>query len=141
MEINKWIILKFFYGGSMIDIFLNYSLLLCFTIMILYSTLVPLERWKKSLQSLLFVAIQAIIWFSTPAYGVSIIWCGQLGLILYYLILQRRRRWARLIYFTAVIFGTYVVYYYYVKFPLITTQVHLFSVVLGAFVTALLNCF
>ena len=121
----------------MIDIFLNYILILCFTIIILHPTLVSLEKWKKLLQSLLFVAIQVVIWYS-PAYGVSLIWCGQLGLIIYSLILQRRR-WTISIHFMAVIIGTLVLYYYYLKFPLITTLAHLIFIFLGVFVTALME--
>ena len=124
----------------MVDIFLNYTLLLCFTIMILHPTLVPLQRKKKLLHSLLFVAIQVIIW-TGPTYGISLIWCGQLGLIIYSLRLQRRRGGTIAIHLVAVTFGTLVIYYYFVKFPFIVTQAHLLFVVLGGFVTALMNYF
>ena len=84
-EQNNGIFCYLFYGGVVIDIVLNYGLIFCYTLIIFYPCLMSLQTWKKLVQSIVFIVIQVMLWICVDVCGVSLIWSGQLGLILLHL--------------------------------------------------------
>ena len=121
------------------------------------------------MQSFLFILIQVVIWICLDVCGVSLIWSGQLGLIIYCFIsifikkLKRhnnieerdksienhengdrddRKNNLRMITMLAGIFlGLAVLIYYAITLPPITTIAHVSAIILGLLITLIMSCF
>ena len=77
----------FLYDGSPPDILINYSLIILFTfINNCYNE--DMARSLANLHSVIFFVLQMACWLLVDAYGVSLVWSGQLGLSLL-LLLER----------------------------------------------------
>jgi len=127
------------YDDSLPDIAINYSLLLTATLV----TSIPwpgglsLPPLRNAALLLLLVTTQALVWYLAEAFGVSLVWCGQLGLLALTLALVLRSRPHQcaapqvLAYSTALLLGLAGIVYYSIHFPPITTVAHLLAVLLG----------
>ena len=168
-EEGNRILCYLFYGGAVIDIILNYGLILCYTILIFYPFFISFQIWRKIVESLLFMLIQVVIWICLDVCGVSLIWSGQLGLIIYCFIStltkkfrrhnnvethdksienhdngdqDDRKNYLRMIAKLAGIFlGLAVLIYYAITLPPITTIAHVSAIILGLLITLIMSCF
>ena len=71
----------FLYGGSLTDILINYSLLLIYSLALLLpwqGCLRPRVLFSL-LHTGLCVSLQVGCWVLAEAYGISLVWCGQMG--------------------------------------------------------------
>ena len=95
----------FLYDGSVSDIIINYILITLYTI-VNFTPCIEFCSRRNILISLhlsVLIAIQVLCWVYLEAYGVSLVWCGQLGLLLCFIIslLLRKRRNGILIFILA----------------------------------------
>ena len=76
----KYILYHYFlYNYSLPDIIINYSLIILYTILNNYYK-EDFRRFLSNLHSLTFFVLQVLCWMALDAYGVSLVWSGQLGL-------------------------------------------------------------
>ena len=123
------------YNGSLLHIFINYSLIAL--------TLVPFlapgahgssrlgYHWAPCF--LIALAVQILLWFIADAVGVSVIWATMAG---YSLVLRTTRREAytpdrRRLLTVALVSALIGIVYYAVTLPFITTVAHVIAVLLG----------
>ena len=107
---------KFFYINSYKDIFINYILLLL-NIYIIYKN----NLLKRNMYLILIVImIQLLILCIPGVYGISLIWCGFLGLLL-------NKIWTKRYYFIFFVNCLALVYYFF-TYTLETTIAHLLAV-------------
>ena len=74
----------FLYDGSTPDILINYGLLLLYSLAVLWprhDCLQPRTIFTV-LHTGLCVGLQVGCWVAAEAYGISLIWCGQMGLLM-----------------------------------------------------------
>ena len=85
----------FLYDGSISDIIINYILIILYTII----NLTPCEEVCSrrnifiNIHLAILTAIQVLCWVYLEAYGVSLVWCGELGLlfcVLVFILLRKR---------------------------------------------------
>ena len=73
----------FLYDGSVVDVFINYSLICLFTV----SNFTPWEGCLTkrnifvNIHTSICIFLQVLCWVFLDAYGVSLVWCGQFGLM------------------------------------------------------------
>ena len=139
----------FLYDDSLSDILINYCLIIVFT---LINNCGPQDvgRTLANLHTVIFCLLQTLCWLLLEAYGVSLVWSGQLGLSLL-LVLD----WSGLcsladsqarnnqgtssptklgLRAASGLVGVVAILYYAVWFPPITTVAHLVSVLAGSLV-------
>ena len=78
------------YDGVISDIIINYSLIiLCIAVLYLPGPnhQLGISYLFISIHSLVFLCLQEGVWFLADAYGVSLVWSGQLGLLIIIIIL------------------------------------------------------
>ena len=68
----------FLYDYSLTDILINYSLIMLFTLINNCSQ--DIGRSLANLHTVVFSLLQILCWLLLEAYGVSLVWSGQLGL-------------------------------------------------------------
>ena len=169
-EQNNRIFCYLFYGGAVIDIILNYGLIICYTLIIFYPCLMSLQTWKKLVQSIVFIAVQVILWICLDVCGVSLIWSGQLGLIILHLTsicIKKARRHQDgvnsgistktnensddpeetnynlkiIVLSIATFFGLCVLVYYAIMLPPITTIAHATAIFIGSIIASIMSFF
>ena len=88
MNIEEIVYHYFLYNGSVVDIVINYLLIILYTVtnLIPWTTCSSRRNIFINLHSLVVMTIQVLCWIFLEAYGVSLIWCGQLGLLLTWLL-------------------------------------------------------
>ena len=88
MNIEEIVYHYFLYNGSVVDIVINYLLIILYTVtnLIPWTTCSSRRNIFINLHSLVVITIQVLCWIFLEAYGVSLIWCGQLGLLLTWLL-------------------------------------------------------
>ena len=69
----------FLYDYSLTDILINYSLIILFTLINNCCTQ-DIGRSLANLHTVIFSLLQILCWLLLEAYGVSLVWSGQLGL-------------------------------------------------------------
>ena len=67
----------FLYDGSVPDILINYLLILLYSVV----TSLPCSGCSCLLHAAVCAGLQLLCWLLADAYGVSLVWCGQLGLL------------------------------------------------------------
>jgi len=144
---NNSFIHYLFYDGSLLDIGINYT-------MLLISSMVMILPWRKNWQNrrllklLLFVflcaGLQALVWWAADAFGISLVWCGQQGFIyLNFINTLRKPKQERLgpellCNGGAGCLGIAAISYYAIFFPLITTIAHLSALFVGTILGSIL---
>ena len=81
----------FLYDNSLSDILINYSLIILFTFINNFHN-EDLSRSLANIHSAVFLLLQVLCWLLLEAYGVSLVWSGQLGLTLLLLLDMTRRK-------------------------------------------------
>ena len=79
----------FLYDYSLSDILINYTLIILFTFINNFYHQ-DVNRSLANIHSVIFLLLQVLCWLLLDAYGVSLVWSGQLGLSLL-LLLDRVR--------------------------------------------------
>ena len=72
----------FLYDYSITDILINYSLIILFTLINNCRSQDNRPRTLANLHTVIFSVLQILCWLLLEAYGVSLVWAGQLGLTL-----------------------------------------------------------
>jgi len=126
----------FLYENSPPDILINYCLIILFTFL---NNWYPEDfgRSPANLHSLIFFVLQILCWVTLDAYGVSLVWSGQLGLTFLLLLdwVRNRERQSSLsspaLRGGSALLGVLAIAYYAYWFPAITTVAHLLALLLG----------
>ena len=71
----------FLYDYSLTDILINYSLIILFTLINNWGNQ-DIRQSLANLHTVIFSVLQVLCWLLLEAYGVSLVWAGQLGLTL-----------------------------------------------------------
>ena len=134
----------FLYDYSITDILINYSLIILFTLINNCRSQDNRPRTLANLHTVIFFVLQILCWLLLEAYGVSLVWAGQLGLTLLLLL-----DWTSALYSVTVcqenklspttpalraasaLMGVLAIIYYAYWFPPITTVAHIVGVVVG----------
>ena len=118
------------YNGHRFHIILNYSVLLL--VLVPHFFLFWRRSWGWLILFVLFTVIQVGLWFTSGAVGISLIWCGLAGynLLLFFRLRKEGIAMAFLMLFSPIVaIGTMV--FYYLLFPIITTEAHITAFLLG----------
>jgi len=135
----------FLYGGSLTDILINYTLLLICSLALLLpwqGCLRPRVLFSL-LHTGLCISLQVGCWVLAEAYGISLVWCGQMGqLTIIILEMMWNKHFSREMYSKLIccLPGVAAIIYYYISFPLITTIAHLIALVVGALLATPILC-
>lgn len=123
------------YGGQLLHILINYTLILLTVAPFLLNGDRPAklkqQGWIVNLVVITF--LQIVVWFVPGGVGVSLIWCAMAGyLALHYWRAgfedaEKRKRLAQI----ALIAALATIVYYAVAFPVITTVAHLIALLVG----------
>jgi len=145
MNIEEIVYHYFLYNGSVVDIVINYLLIILYTVtnLIPWTTCSSRRNIFINLHSLVVMTIQVLCWIFLEAYGVSLIWCGQLGLLLTWLLCLLMLRPRTILISYQLVMKTWLtlpglgaIVYYAISFPLITTVAHVLAVIVGALMAA-----
>ena len=71
----------FLYDYSLTDILINYFLIILFTLINNWGNQ-DIRQSLANLHTVIFSVLQVLCWLLLEAYGVSLVWAGQLGLTL-----------------------------------------------------------
>ena len=118
------------YGGSISDILINYTLIILYSAILYYpwSSNLLISKPLTTLHILICTCLQVTVWFLADAYGVSLIWSGQLGLLFLILLItcKTSKKTDAQIYILAMACsaGLAAIIYYAVVYPPITTLAH-----------------
>lgn len=123
------------YAGDLIDILINYALILIVLLPYFLSLRrAPRSHTRRWLLGLAIIAAgQVAVWFAWRAVGVSLVWSGMAGYLAADFLrdrtftLRRQRRWVT----AALILAGAGVYFYAITLPMITTWFHLGGVAAG----------
>ena len=130
------------YGGSISDILINYTLIILYSAILYYpwSSNLLISKPLTTLHILICTCLQVTVWFLADAYGVSLIWSGQLGLLILIILITCKEMKKTNVQLCSLVLGCSAglatILYYAVVFPPITTVAHGVASIVG-FVMAL----
>ena len=134
------------YGGSISDILIKYTLIILYGAILYYpwSSNLIISKPLTTLHILICTCLQGIIWFLEDAYGVSLIWSGQLGLLILILLIHCKNNKNANDQICCLVMGCAAglaaILYYAVVFPPITTVAHLAAGVVGFLMALPMAC-
>ena len=134
------------YDGAISDILINYSLILLYTIVFYYpwtSSHLNISKLFITIHIFICITLQVIVWFLEDAYGVSLIWCGQLGLLIFVIVHSMYKLKSIIVlkpHLVSVLTGVGAVIYYAIVYPPITTVAHIAAVVVGCLMATTTSC-
>ena len=135
------------YDGSILDIIINHSLILFYSFIFYYPWKVNYLIINKifiTVHILICIILQVSVWFLADAYGVSLIWSGQLGLLIFITLMVTYKLKSltdvQLHLVLVMAPGVGGVLYYALVFPPITTVAHLTAVFVGCMMATTSLC-